>query len=254
MSVPDRSFHGGGPRATLAESDVKTMRAGSSSVSAGSFVSAVGFQVVKWLIRDSSFGRPRGVLRVWPLWERLAHRIWPTIPVPGSPHGVMSLHFTTHRGVPFLLSDRIEIRAGDRLGEIHVNNAAILRALGASLGPEKWPIVSILRDELRAVSRWINQAEYCDVRALFGVTILWRAGRRFGFDIRPRPATLRTQLDRFFLRGLLILYTPEGLDRLSQGKADEDQPMEIWMSRETLLRRYGDSAPTGTSSSGESKS
>lgn len=188
------------------------------------------------LVRPAGVGRARGILRVWPLWERLARRIWPVVPVPGAPHGIFDLHFARYRGTPFVLPDGTPVRRDDRVAELHLNNQIVVSAARR----DKWSVLSLLDEDLRALAAWILHSDsHADLQAVYGVTLLSRATVRLGFTPRERPVSVRTRLDRFFMTGLLALYSPEGLDRLTRGKTYGSYPKEIWISRAELLRRYG---------------
>lgn len=188
------------------------------------------------LSAGSGAGRPRGLLRVWPIWERAARRIWPTRDIPGAPYGIFGVHLTHYRGQTFALPDGALVRKGDRVAEIHANGSAVLAAARES----KWRVLTAASRDLQAIAAWIVTApDMSDVKAFYAITMLETGARRLGFSSRPRKITWRTRLDRFFLMGLLVLYTEEGAERLAIGTTAVGFPQEAWMSREELLRRYG---------------
>jgi hypothetical protein len=188
------------------------------------------------LSAGSRAGRARGPLRIWPLWEWMARRIWPTRPIPGAPYGAFTIHLTRYRGDRFVLPDGTEIQPGDRVGELHFNNRIVVQVTRRRV----WDLVPALEADLRSLAIWITGPGFPPgVTAFYGVTLLAAGAKRLGFTARERPVTLGARLDRFFLSGLLALYSRQGLRRLGLGRTYGTYPREVWMSRAELLRRYG---------------
>jgi hypothetical protein len=98
-----------------------------------------------------------------------------------------------------------------------------------------------LTEELAAIAENYRNSTYpSTIRALFGVTLLARAAPRLGFTVRSRPLNLHGRLERFFLQGLLAIYSSQGLARLAYGVEGYNlSPQEVWMPLATLLERYG---------------
>lgn len=185
---------------------------------------------------------------MWPLWERVAHRLWPAVDIPGSKHNLFGLHFTAYCGPNFTLPDGTEIARGDIIGELHLNNQMFMAALagpaGSATGSEKWAIVPMFREQLRELAAWTESGSLPGpIKAIYGVTIMGRGAVRVGFTIRPRKRSIVAAFDRLFLDGLMILYTPEGQERMMLGKTVNDQAAEAWMSIGELGRRYGADRP-----------
>lgn len=180
-------------------------------------------------------GNPHGLLLAWPRWEHFAHSLWPTRQIPGAAHDVLRVRFVPYRGESMELPDGTEIRSGMVVGELHCNNQALL-----DLGRERGNPYRAAREDLRCLARWISRPGFdINVQAFFGVTLIARAAARLGFSVRARPPTLRRRLDRMFMTGLLVLYTPDGLSRVERGSTVRSYPREVWLSRRELLRRYG---------------
>lgn len=187
-------------------------------------------------------GRAQGLLRVWPLWERLARCIWPTVPIPGAPYHVFAVHFTHHRGDGIDLADGTVVCRGDRVVELHFNNEIVAQQVSRRL----YQLWEATRGDLEALAAWLEHIDpEVDIKALYGVTLLAAGARRLGFTTHQRPYTLQTRLDRFFLTGLLALYSSQGIQRLTRGSTYGSYPQEVWMSRAELRRRYGASASRG---------
>lgn len=204
------------------------------------------------LARGAGHGAARGFLRFWPLWEHFTLWLWRVQPTPGSPHGLLQVSIHPHKGQPMLLPDGVSIARGEPIMELHFVN---WRLSAREEGWQPFFFLAALADELRALADNYEKGFYpASVRALFGVTLLARGAPRLGFTLRPRPTNLHGRLERFFLKGLLALYSSEGLARLARGSASHDlTPQETWMSIETLLSRYGaqplDTQPAHRSSS-----
>lgn len=189
------------------------------------------------LCAGSRAGSARGPLRVWPLWERLARRIWLTSPIPGAPYDIFALHLTRYRGASFSLPDGTIIRDGDRVAELHLNGEIVSRVAA----PHALHVLPAARDDLRALAAYATRtSDIADVKAFYAVTLLAAGARRLGFTRRTRPVNLGARLDRFFLTGLLALYSPDGLARLTRGKTYGAYPEEVWISRSELIRRYSE--------------
>jgi hypothetical protein len=125
------------------------------------------------------------------------------------------------------------------LGELHCNNDTILQLVGRGGSP-----FAAVRHDLRCLSDWIQQDPIGQqIEALYACTILSGAASRLGFTVRPKPVTVRQRFERFFFKGLLLLYNQEGTKRIQHGSTADGYPADVWISRRELIRRYGKPTP-----------
>jgi hypothetical protein len=144
---------------------------------------------------------------------------------------------TTHRGPRLVLGDGTAINAGDRIGELHLDNNYT-----AALHGGGHPGLRFRREIARglaALARDLrDRPDYQDIRAVRGATLFWRengVAERSGFERRPLPAWTRWWLGTWE-RILLTAYHPEGRRRLAAG--DVDVLGEVWITRRFLLARH----------------
>ncbi len=186
-------------------------------------------------------GEAHGLLKAWPAWEQLARLIWPVCEIPGAPYGLLCLRIRPYRGEPVTLGDGTLIQPGALLAELHCNNRAILELVRQHRNP-----FAACRHDLKRLSDWIQEDPVARrISALYACTILDKAADRLGFTVRPKPITLRRRLEKFFFKGLLLLYSQEGLARIQHGSTIQTYPSDVWLSRNEFLRLYRDQSRLG---------
>lgn len=185
--------------------------------------------------RRRRFARPAapaildGILAAWERFDRRRRRIR-----PARPGALVGVELRRHRHGPVQLADGTVVRRGDLIGEIHLDNELVR----ASLAHASWMrLMRQGRADLDAVARWSRSLPEGERPVAYhGATVLWPLAERAGFEIVPRRRTAYVRLDEWFLRWLLVHWSPEGRRRLEQGRS-RLRSAEAWLSRRALEAR-----------------
>jgi YkoP-like protein len=179
-------------------------------------------------------GEPHGLLKAWIGWEQFARHRWPILEIPDAPYGLLCMRIRSYSGETVMLPDSTMVAPGALLGELHCDNRAIFELVNQHGNP-----FTACRADLTSLARWMMQDQLGrQIEALHGSTILTAAAQRLGFTVQEKPITLRRRLERFFFKGLLLVYNQEGLVRIQHGSTADIYPADIWLSRRELFRRY----------------
>ena len=155
----------------------------------------------------------RAVPWVWSGWERIWLRFHPVTPVrPGSLFG---------------------IRRVDTTLELHLDGRVLAR-MRSEPGYSTFHVLHQLREELGVLAEQVRGGELRDVQLIKGTSLIGRAGRVLGFEVRPLPRTIGNALQQYFMVGLDAIYHPRGL----RDRAKARWPVEVRMRVETLLSTY----------------
>jgi hypothetical protein len=178
-------------------------------------------------------------------WFERAYRIRPI----GEGGYIFRLGLVRHRGPRLVFRDGTAVNPGDLVGELHIDNrrAAGLHAGGRGglrFRREVFRLLPVLARDL------VGRPEYREINAVCGASLFWAEAERAGFEHRPLPALTRWWLT-WWERYLLARYHPAGRRRLAEGSRTELR--QVWMTRRTLLERYGgDAGPAAGAASGGS--
>lgn len=185
-------------------------------------------------VEPISFSR-RVVQAIWGVWElgfeRLNH-----VERIGDVRSVLRIGRVTYRGLPATLKDGRTVNPGDVVGELHFRNPE-LAALGAL---RALPIFERAMRELAVLIQ--EHPRYRDIDVFFGISVVFRGARRFGFEVKELDFTpWRRFVSGSYLRWVMTVYHPQGLERLHH-RRDQLEPKGIFITREAILARYGSSA------------
>ncbi len=109
------------------------------------------------------------------------------------------------------------------------------RKLGTKATRSLWEIPLCLKQDLHFLAEQVANGVYKDVVALHGYTLHDKEAKRLGFQIRDLPDTLWKKASYFYIAGLM-LWVGKKEPELKKKPLDLK---EIWLSKATLLTRYG---------------
>ena len=188
---------------------------------------------------ESGFGRPRGLMHVFRLAERILS--WGHTVRPLGEGGI--LRYEISRLPVSLIGTRGAelLQRGDRCVILHFDNStlATLSAGEPNLRRLTWRLARICGQDLEILAQLARQGAIPPgIQAIWAETLVYHALRRWGFATRLAQPTIRTPFARLFMLAILAIY---GRPRqLSQGgrALDHLRLGEAWISIEELLERF----------------
>ena len=182
---------------------------------------------------------PRFVLIFWPVADRFLRVIQGIKSLKADNNGIIRFSLCRYKGVTRVLNDGSEVKAGDTIVELHLNNEWFKRRrrlnLGASQSPREF--LGCLARDLHFLAEQVASGTFGNVTALHGSTILHVAARRLGFQIDELPDSLWKKGARFYMAGLMQVYHLRG-DEVSGLREKPWDLKEVWLSKAALLSKY----------------
>lgn len=171
----------------------------------------------------------------WVDWlERWFERRYQIRPI-GEGGYVLRFGIIRYRGPHLTLGDGTVVAPGDPVGELHMDNRRVAALhtegrAGLRYRREVFRLLPVLAHDLR------TRPEYSAINAVCGASLFWAEAVWAGFENRPLPVFSRWWLG-WWERYLLARYHPAGRRRLAEGRRTELR--QLWITRRTLLERYG---------------
>lgn len=182
----------------------------------------------------------RLTVRIWMLWEGCFLKLFRIVPVDGH-NPLLRLRVRTYSGRRTLrLSDGEEIRKGDRVLELHLDNETLYRLGTGSVNTVHLAIQLIRGMEhlLPQIGRLVQtNPRFCDIKGLYGVSMIHRGAKQLGFTVIDLPKGINAWVAKLYLRLLLAVIHPRGRERLHI-HAEKLVPKIIAISRKELIARY----------------
>lgn len=161
-------------------------------------------------------------------------------PLRGDGNDILCVKLRRHNALPVTLGDGSEIKTGDRIIELHLNNAWFknMRKLNLKASRSLRESLHCATHDLGFLAEQIDSGMFDKVTALHGITPQHALARRLGFQVEELPNTLWKKGAEFYIAGLMQIYFLGTTERFKiAGKPLELK--EVWLSRAALLGRYG---------------
>jgi len=183
---------------------------------------------------------PRFVLIFWPVVDKLLRVIQGIKSLKADNNGIIRFSLGRYKGVTRVLNDGSEVKAGDTIMELHLNNEWFKRRrrlnLGASQSPREF--LGCLARDLHFLAEQVASGTFGNnIAALHGSTILHVGARRLGFQVDELPDSLWKKGARFYMAGLMQVYHLRG-DEVSGLREKPWELKEVWLSKAALLSKY----------------
>jgi peptidoglycan-N-acetylglucosamine deacetylase len=184
--------------------------------------------------------RKRFLISAWLTWERLFHKWFSVIPVvPSNP--LFFYRICAYRGKPIALPGDEAIASGDKVIELHFNNA-LLAQLGAGSESTVRLAAKLIHDTKEILpifaERIEKDSEFQGVKGIYGITMIHRGTQRLGFTVIELPPGLFRSFTRLYLTFLLYVIHPAGKSRVKMSK-EAFVPKLLAFSTKDLLNKYG---------------
>ncbi|GIQ70246.1 polysaccharide deacetylase family protein [Xylanibacillus composti] len=180
----------------------------------------------------------------WLTWDSLVLHLLRICPID-SEQPFIQARVRPYTGKQALrLDDGTEVRKGDYIAEIHLNNRMIY-SISQAYPSMMQLIVALLRrfqPGLPRLAAYIRKhPKAARIKAVYGVSLLHQPAERFGFTVLALPDGLFMRMTRWYLRLVQRLLQP-GRPRLRRSR-ERLEPKIMAMSSNKLLHLYPDKKP-----------
>ena len=183
---------------------------------------------------------PRFVLIFWPVVDRFLRLIGHIRPLKADDSGIIRFSLRRYKGPTKVLNDGSEVKIGDTIIELHMNNDWFKRRrkLNLKISQSPWEILGCFEQDLRFLAQQVASGTFEGAAALRGSTFLHTGARRLGFQVDELPDSLWKKGARFYMAGLMRIYNLRA-DETPKRRVRPLELEEIWLSKAALLSKYG---------------
>lgn len=155
---------------------------------------------------------------------------------------IISVELRRHKGCPIRLQDGCEVKPGDPVIKLHLNNAWIAEGWRSRSGSgiRGFPrgLIYYFKEGLHILAAEVAEGKYGSIVAIYGWTAFHVHAGRLGFQVIDLPSALRIKLARFHITALMQSHRiPWFKGHTTSHKAV--QVKAVWLSRGELLRIHG---------------
>jgi hypothetical protein len=182
---------------------------------------------------------PHFILVLWPVADRLLRIIEHIRPLKTDYSSIICFNLRHYKGPTRLLNDGSEVKSGDRIIELHLNNDWFKRRrkLNLSASQSLREFLGCFTQDLHFLAQQVDSGIFGNISALHGSTVLYVAARRLGFQVDELPNSLWKKGARFYMAGLMQVYHLRGEGVLGLREKTWELK-EVWLSKATLLTKY----------------
>lgn len=157
-------------------------------------------------------------------------------------NSIICVEVRRHKGCSIKLEDGCEVRPGDPVIKLHLNNAWIAKRWRSSSGSgmRGFPrgLIYYFKEGLQLLATEVAHGKYGGVVAVYGWTAFHVHAGRLGFYITDLPNTLRIKLAGLHITSLMQAQHIPWLQRYTPFRKSLEVKA-VWLSRSELLRIHG---------------
>jgi len=155
---------------------------------------------------------------------------------------IICIEVRRHKGCPIKLADGCEVKPGDPVIKLHLNNAWIAkrwrsRSRSRMRGFPRG-LIYYFKESLQLLAREVADGRYGGIVAVYGWTAFHIHAGRLGFQVMDLPNTLRIKLARLHITALMQDHRIPWFKKRTTSR-EALQVKAVWLSRAGLLRMHG---------------
>jgi hypothetical protein len=152
---------------------------------------------------------------------------------------IICVEVRRHKGCSIKLEDGCEVKPGDPVIKLHLNNARIVERQWSSSvsGMRGFPrgLFYYFNEGLQILAQKVADGEYGGIVAVYGWTAFHTHANRLGFQVIDLPNTLRIKLARLHITALMQAHRIPWFRRHITSRKTV-KVKAVWLSRAELLR------------------